>query len=349
MPGNHLRAAGMRAGRELRSVALAVLLFGGLAAFSLLTAGPDVPPDWRAEWPATDFSRHTVPLREITSGGPPRDGIPPIDQPRFEPVGRLSAPLAPTEPVMSVEIDGDARAYPLAILVWHEVVNDTVGGVPLAVTYCPLCNSGIVYRRTVAGEVTSFGTTGKLMNSNLVMYDRATESWWQQFDGTAIVGARAGMRLEALPARLESLREFRARHPDGLVLVPNVPGLRAYGRNPYIGYDSAAMPFLYRGDYDGPGAPLMRVVTVEGRAEAWSFEFLRAVGRVEAGDLVIAWRPGQGSALDAPSIAGGRDVGTVTVQRRLPDGTLTDAVYHVPFAFAFRAFNPDAPIRHVER
>jgi hypothetical protein len=333
----------------LRSIALAVLLFGGLAAFSLLTAGPDVPPEWRREWPHTDFSRHTVPLREVVSGGPPRDGIPPIDEPRFEPVGHPSAPLAPTEPVMSVEIGGEARAYPLAILVWHEVVNDTVGGVPLAVTYCPLCNSGIVYRRTVAGEATSFGTTGKLLKSNLVMYDRTTESWWQQYDGAAIVGARAGMRLEALPARLESLREFRTRHPDGLVLVPSEPGLRAYGRNPYIGYDSAAMPFLYEGDYDGPGSPLMRAVAVEGRAEAWSLDFLRAVGRVEAGDLVISWRPGQSSALDAPDIAEGRDVGTVTVQRRLPGGGLADVVYHVPFAFAFRAFNPDAPIRHVGR
>lgn len=229
------------------------------------------------------------------------------------------------------------------------MVSDTVGGEPIAVTCCPLCNSGVVYRRTVAGAVTSFGTTGKLLNSNLVVYDRASESWWQQYDGAAIVRARAGMRFEALPTRLESLGEFRARHPGGLVLVPNDPGFRAYGRNPYIGYDSAAMPFLYRGNNDGPGSPLMRVVTVEGRAEAWNLDFLRAVGRVEVGDLLIAWQPGQSSALDAPTTARGRDAGTVTVQRRLPDGTLTDAVYHAPFAFAVRAFNPDAPIRHVKR
>jgi hypothetical protein len=331
----------------MRSLAIIGILFGGLAVFSLITSGAGVPPDWKREWPRTDFTQHVVPFSEIVSGGPPKDGIPSIDDPRFEPAGRLTTPLAATEPVMSVEIGGDARGYPLSILIWHEVVNDTVGGVSIAVTYCPLCNSGVVFDRTVAGEVTSFGTTGKLRNSDLVMYDRTTESWWQQYEGLAIAGARAGHLLEKLPVRLESFREFRERHPDGLVLVPGDAVTRAYGRNPYVGYDTSAIPFFYQGDYDGPGSPLMRVVTVEGRDEAWSLDFLRDVGTVTVGDLRIGWRPGQNSALDTAKIGEGRDVGTVTVQRSV-DGELTNAVYHVPFAFAFRAFHPDAPIHHAE-
>lgn len=332
----------------MRSLAVVGILLGGLAAFILITARTGVPSDWERDWPRTDFSRHSVPLEEIISGGPPRDGIPPVDEPRFEPVDRLNAPLRPTSPVMSVDIGGDARAYPLSLLIWHEVVNDTAGGVPIAVTYCPLCNSGVVFERTVGGTVLSFGTTGKLRNSNLIMYDRATESWWQQTEGNAIVGRRTGESLKKLPVRLESLREFAARHPRGLVLVPDKSDQNAYGRNPYVGYDSASMPFLFRGDYDGPGGPMMRVVAVEGRNEAWSLDFLRKVGTVEVGDLVISWRPGQASAYDAEPLADGRDVGTVTVQRRVPGGGLDDVVYSVPFAFAFHAFNPDAPIRHVE-
>ena len=159
-----------------------------------------VPAYWDAAWPKTDFGKSLVDFSEIFSGGPPKDGIPAIDTPVFEQVNAAgsNAPAA-TEPVMSLTIAGDARAYPLRILIWHEIVNDTVGGTPVSVTFCPLCNSGVVFDRRVADEVTTFGTTGKLRNSDLVMYDRATESWWQQFEGRAIVGVRAGTELT--PAR----------------------------------------------------------------------------------------------------------------------------------------------------
>lgn len=332
----------------MRSLAFLVLLLVGVGGFSLLTSGSEIPSDWEDAWPRTDFSKREVPLNEIVSGGPPKDGIPPIDTPRFEPADRLDEPFLASTPVMSVEIGADARAYPLSILVWHEVVNDTVGGVPISVTYCPLCNSGVVFERTVAGSVTSFGTTGKLRNSDLIMYDRATESWWQQWEGRAIVGTLSGTRVKKLPVRLEALREFRARHPQGLVLVPEDPGFRPYGRNPYVGYDSAPMPFLFDGEYDGPGSPTMRVVAVEGYDEAWSLDFLREANKVSIGDLEITWHPGQVSALDAAEIARSRDVGTVSVQRRLPGGAVEDVVYSVPFAFAFLAFKPDARIWHSE-
>ena len=339
-------AARRRREATIRALIGIVIVLGALAAFSIVTRSVDVPREWRKAWPNTDFSRHVVPYSEIVSGGPARDGIPPIDAPAFAPVDRLPDPPPDNMPLMGIEIGGDARAYPLGILIWHEIVNDTVGGVPVTITYCPLCNSGVAFERRVRGSVTSFGTTGKVRNADLIMYDRETESWWQQYEGRAIVGGLAGEELRKLPIRLESFREFRERHPSGLVLLPPATSDRAYGRNPYVGYDSAAMPFLYDGEYDGPGSAMMRVVAVEGRNEAWSLDFLREVGTVESGDLVIRWRPGQVSALDAAEIAASRDVGSVTVQRRLPGGGFEDVVYHVPFAFAFRAFNPDAPIRH---
>ncbi|MEF2552292.1 DUF3179 domain-containing protein [Aurantimonas sp. A2-1-M11] len=319
-----------------------------LGTFIVSTCYADTPKGWSGEWARTDFSEHAVPFDEILSGGPQKDGISSIDQPRFERIYHLAMSPLPNDPVMSVEINGDARAYTQSILVWHEIVNDTVGGMPLAVTYCPLCNMGAMFRRKVGGEAKTFGTIGKLRHSDQVMCARATESWWKQFDGRAIVDERTGDMLDRVPSRLESFRDFRKCYHDGLVLVPRDPAHRDYGRNPYFGHDDSAMPFLYRGDYDGPGTSLMRVVAVLGRDEAWSFDFLQKKLKVEVDDLVINWNPGQASAVDQDRIAEGRDVGTVTVQRHLAGGEFKDVAYSVPFAFAFRAFNPDAPIRHFE-
>ena len=216
------------------------LLAGGLWYGS--TSGPVIqsasanPAWWKMEWSKTDFSRHSVDYSEIMSGGPPKDGIPPVDDPKFVHVSEAKG-LGEREPVIGLVINGDARAYPLRILVWHEIVNDTVGGVPVAVTYCPLCNTALVFDRRLEGRVLDFGTTGKLLKSNLVMYDRQTESWWQQFLGEAIVGELTGARLAMLASRIESLANFRKRAPEGRLLVPNDPRMRRYGFNPYVGYD----------------------------------------------------------------------------------------------------------------
>ncbi len=300
------------------------------------------PRYWIAEWPATDFERSSIDFSEIISGGPPKDGIPSIDNPVFVPVSE-AGDLSPTEPVLSLEIDGDARAYPLQILSWHEIVNDVVAGKPVAVTYCPLCNSGIVFDRVIDGQVTEFGTTGKLRRSDMVMYDRLTESWWQQFLGEAIVGELTGTVLDTIPSRMESLERFAARYPDGKLLVPTNPRMRNYGRNPYAGYDSGSWPFLYRGQYDGPVPPLARVVVVGN--EAWTMESLRAAGRIEQGDLILTWEEGQNSALDNGIISRGRDVGNVVVQRRV-NGVLEDVVHDIPFAFVFHTFKPDGILHH---
>jgi hypothetical protein len=124
--------------------------------------------DWRAEWPRTDFGKYTVPLSEIESGGPPKDGIPAIDRPRFVNPKDAARWLDPREPVIVFEHRGDARAYPLQILMFHEIVNDVVAGTPVAVTFCPLCNASIVFDRRVDGTLLDFGTTGKLRKSDLV-------------------------------------------------------------------------------------------------------------------------------------------------------------------------------------
>ena len=226
--------------------------------------------------------------------------------------------------------------------MWHEIVNDTIGGIPVAVTFCPLCNSAVVYDRRVGDAVLDFGTTGKLRNSDLVMYDRQTESWWQQFTGEGIVGEHTGTWLKRLPSRVESFARFRERAgADARVLVPSRAGARSYGVNPYAGYDSSSRPFLYRGDLPEGIAPLARVVVVEG--EAWSLDLIREAGRYERDGLVITWEAGQNSALDSSTIADGRDIGNVVVQRA-GDAGLEDVPHDISFAFAFHAFHPQAPI-----
>ncbi len=205
-------------------------------------------------------------------------------------------------------------------------------------TYCPLCNSAVVFDRRLDDRVLEFGVTGNLRKSDMVMYDRNTESWWQQFLGEAIVGELTGSRLKAIPARLEAWEKFSARHADGRVLVPSGNVRRPYGVNPYRGYDRAQRPFLYRGDYPKDIAPMTRVVAVG--TQAWSLPLLRDKERVESGDLVLTWEPGQSSALDAEKIAEGREVGNVVVQRKTGSG-LVDVPYDVTFAFVFHAFQPE--------
>jgi len=308
-------------------------------AFMPVTASAN-PLAWDSEWPKTDFSKRSIDLKEILSGGPPKDGIPSIDRPKFVSVAEAKE-LTGTDPVIGLVINGDARAYPLRILTWHEIVNDTVGGVPVTVTFCPLCNSSIAFDRRLDGRVLDFGTTGKLRNSDMVMYDRQTESWWQQFLGQGIVGEMTGKSLKMLPSRLESFARFKGRAPNGKILVPNNRGMRRYGVNPYVKYDSAQYPFLYQGTLPKGINPMVRVVAIGN--EAWSLPLLRQKGRVTQGDLVLTWEPGQNSALDTGRISQGRDVGNVVVQR-LVGGAPRDVVHDVTFAFVFHAFQKDGVI-----
>lgn len=320
-----------------------IRLFSALIVCLLVTpplAAADYPRHWDFQWGNTDFSKSLIDFREVRSGGPPKDGIPSIDDPTFIPVSDETG-LSETEPVIGLIIEGDARAYPLRILMWHEIVNDMVGGLPVTVTYCPLCNSSIVFDRRYHGKLLDFGTTGMLRKSDLVMYDRQTESWWQQFTGEAIVGALTGETLTMIPSRLESWASFKARAPEGQVLIPNDPSFRNYGRNPYAGYDTLDRPFLYSGEMPDGIEAMARVVAVGD--QAWPMQRVRDAGRIEHDDLVITWESGQASALDSAQIREGRDVGNVIVQRHSENG-LVDAVHDITFAFVFNAFRPDGTL-----
>jgi hypothetical protein len=265
----------------------------------------------------TDFSKHSVPLSEFQSGGPPRDGIPPVDEPKPTTQAGAEEWLSEREPVLAVEVGDRARAYPLQILVWHEIVNDTLGGRPIAVTYCPLCNSSLVFDRRVGDRTLTFGTTGNLRNSDLVMWDRQTESWWQQLSAEAVVGALTGTKLKVLPSQTLSWADFRRIHPGGDVLSRDTGVARDYGSNPYAGYDQPdSEPFLFEGEADDRLPPKERVVAIFAGDETVVVPFSRLarepVVQTEAGGrpVVVFYKRGVVSPLDAPSIEGSRDVGT---------------------------------------
>jgi hypothetical protein len=270
----------------------------------------------------TNWARRTIDTSAIMSGGPPRDGIPSIDAPQFVSSNEAASWLVDNEPVIALEINGDARAYPLQVLTWHEIVNDAVGGVPVVVTFCPLCNSALVFDRRHGDEVLEFGVSGLLRNSDLIMYDRTTESLWQQFTGEGIIGDLAGEQLAFVPSALVSFADFRTAYPDGDVLSRETGFSRDYGRNPYEGYDTVGSnPFLYKGPVDGRLQAVERVVTVSlpeaGLDLAYPLSTLSDAGVINdtqgGRNLVVFHKPGTSSALGAASIAEGQDVGATGV------------------------------------
>ncbi len=304
---------------RMLSLTVVALACGATAALAQQDA-------WR-----TDFSRHTVPLEEIVSGGPPKDGIPALYAPRFTSVAEADTWLSQRDPVVLLEVGGEARAYPLQILIWHEIVNDVVGGRPVAVTFCPLCNTALAFDRRLDSVTLDFGTTGRLRHSDLVMYDRQTESWWQQATGEGIIGVHAGRRLEFVSAPLVSWGTFKEAHPTGLVLSRRTGYDRPYGENPYTRYDDAGgspIRAFFRGRRDDRLPAMARVVAVSlgGEDVAYAFSLFpeRPAINDEVGGVpvVVFWQPGTASALDHHRISMGRDVGSTGVFDRRLDGHL---------------------------
>jgi hypothetical protein len=272
----------------------------------------DDPADERFPTPIVD-------VNGLRSGGPPPDGIPSIDEPRFLGAADVDF-LEDSEPVLALEVAGDARAYPLQIMTWHEIVNDTVGDVPVGVTYCPLCNTAIAFDRRLGDRVLSFGTSGMLFNSALVMYDRQTESLWSHFTSQALAGVLTGERLATFPVAVVSWVEWRDAHPSGLVLSRETGVTRDYGRNPYPGYDDVdSPPFLFDGEVDGRLAAKERIVGVglDRDPVALRLDPLSDQGVLVVevdGEALTMWQlPGTSSALDTGEVAGGRDVGATGV------------------------------------
>lgn len=283
---------------------------------------------------STNFNQHSVPYSQILSGGQPKDGIPAIEDADFVSVEQADDWLEPEESIVLVVIGADARAYPVQVLIWHEIVNDMLADLPVSVTYCPLCNTAIAFERTVAGQVLDFGTTGRLRYSNLIMYDRQTESWWQQATGEAIAGELTGQQLTFLPTSIISWADFKAAYPEGSVLSRETGLAAPYGRNPYVGYDALDnYPFLYVGpEVPAQLAPMARVVGVElqGQAVAYPYAILseeRVVNdTVGETPLVVLWAPGVASPLDEGTVAAGREIGALLVfSRQLAGQTLTFA------------------------
>lgn len=281
-----------------------------------------VAADWKTNW-----LNASIDLKELMSGGPPRDGIPPIDDPTFVTTVEAGRWLSPAEPVMAVVINGEARAYPLQILIFHEIVNDTVGETPVAITFCPLCNSAMVFDRRFDGLTLTFGTSGLLRKSDLVMWDRQTESLWQQVTGKAMVGELNGARLAYLPSSLVSFAEFKSAHPSGSVLSRETGHQRPYGRNPYSGYDEPERkPFLYRGPTDRRLPPMARVITfsIDDRYYGIPHAAVKKGGvmhtTIDGQQLVAFHSTGTASAFDKSSISDSRDVGSTGLFRASANG-----------------------------
>jgi hypothetical protein len=320
-------------GMGFAMLALLLAAVGGVVMSQNSCASPFAGVLLRFEtdfWTKTDFCQRSVDISEIRSGGPPPDGIPPIDNPVFELIDLASLWLQEQSPVIALEINGDARAYPLAILTWHEIANDVVGGVPVAVTFCPLCNSAIVFDRRVGDETLRFGVSGLLRNSDMVMWDDRTQSFWQQFTGEGIVGAYTGVELEIIPSLVIGFGTFADEYPDGTVLSRDTGRTRSYGANPYVGYDSSPQPFLFEGSID-PRLPATEHVLgglVAGTAVAYPFPLLRERiiinDVIEAVPVVAFFQSGVASALDQRTIDASRDIGTAALyERRLNDRELT--------------------------
>ena len=267
-----------------------------------------------------DLPTPLIERSDLRDGGPPPDGIPPIDEPTFHRAGDVDF-LDDDEPVLAVDVDGETRAYPVQVMIWHEIVNDTFGDVPVTVTYCPLCNTAVGFeRRLDDGRVLSFGTSGKLFRSSLVMYDRQTESLWAHFDGSALAGVLTGTELDRIPVQTVSWSDWLAQNPDGLVLSRDTGASRDYGRNPYPGYDDINEdPFLFDGELDGRLPAKERVVGLglDSRPTAVRLDPLLEEGVITTelgGRPVVVWAlPGTASALDSSSVDGGRDVGATGV------------------------------------
>ncbi len=266
----------------------------------------------------TNWNKRIIDYDELLSGGPPRDGIPPIDNPKFISIKKAKNWLSDNEPVIFLDIDEKVKIYPLSILMWHEIVNDELSNKKISVTFCPLCNSAIVFNRSLDGNLYDFGTSGLLRHSDLVMYDRQTESLWQQFTGEAIVGDMVNKQLEILASSIVGFKHAYENYPKALVLSKETGYIRDYGRNPYSGYDDInENPFLFNKKSDSRFRPMQKVVTVSlnGIDKAYSYDSLKnkSVYNDKELNLVIFHKKGAVSALDRSVIKNSRDDGAFTV------------------------------------
>lgn len=303
---------------KLIYILIAVFIFSCTLLFAQMNK-EKINQEWK-----TDIANKSVPLNEFTVLLK-RDGIPPIDNPKFWNKELGDKVFFKHEPVIAVAINGKAKAYPLSILTWHEIVNDRIGGVPISATYCPLCNAAIVFDRKLNFKgkeyLLDFGVSGMLRKSDMVMWDRQTETWWQQFMGEGLVGELKGAQLNVLPSMLISYEEFFRSYPDGSVLSTETGHNKEYGKNPYVNYDdlSNEKPRFFKEGVD-PRLPAMeRVINinVKGIDRIYPLSVIQKKRVINDNPhnepIVLFYQKGTVSVMDKNDIKSSKDIGAVTV------------------------------------
>lgn len=275
--------------------------------------------------------KYIVDPEKIISGGPPKDGIPSIDNPKYVSVEEASKYVQDNELVLGIIYKGVKRVYPLQVMVWHEIVNDEIAGDPILITYCPLCGSGIAYERKINNETVEFGTSGKLYNSNLVMYDRKTNSYWSQIEGLAIVGELTGTRLKPTSIDTVVWRDWKKEHPDSEVLSQDTGYIRPYGKDPYGSYYENSFVFFPVENRDDRVHPKTVIFGIEinGTYKAYREEDLKALKTIE-------------DAVSGVRIKVERDDTGIVKITRLDTGE--EVVKERDFWFAWYAFHPDTTL-----
>ncbi len=272
-------------------------------------------PGW-----CTNIDKRLINLDDLTRPGIPKDGIPVIDRPKFVTIGEAREWLSDNEPVIVLEMGNISRAYPLQILLWHELALDEINGVPIAITFCAMCHSAIVFERKVDGHTLTLSISGFIRNADMILYDRETESWWQQLTGEAVVGDMVGKRLKQLPAQIVSFAQFASAYPQGEVLSRNTGYTRDYGRNPHAGYDDVnGRPIMFRGKADTRLRPMEKLigVVIGDKAKAYPYAISHArrviYDRIGSQEVVVFHADGAASALDAGDMKKSREVGSTGV------------------------------------
>ena len=300
--------------------ALTALLVVAILLLSMVARSPETPPILQTDqaavadgqvaipgflarsFPDTDFSTAAPAVSGILSGGPGKDGIPALENPQFVPVSEFVG--SPAVQAIVVQVGNDVKVYPYNILNWHEIVNDTVGGNPVSVTFCPLCGSAIVYDRRIDGVVTTLGVSGALIESNMVMYDRATESLWQQSTGEALAGVHIGATLELFPMQLTTVGEASEKYPHAVVLSQETGYVRDYDRNPYGSYDTDNQQFIFQPSEFSDALPAKEIMVVfkvneqvvatqwnafsDGEVQSYDIDGERIVLSKDDGELTVA-------------------------------------------------------------
>ncbi len=303
----------------LRLVKCNHLRFVVILGFAAAAALPQLAPgDWK-----TDLEQKSIDLAELRQGGSGKDEIPAITKPRFADIEAAREWLDDSEPVIVFERSGHARAYPLQILLWHELVNDQIGDLHFLVSFCPLCNSALVFDRSLEGEVHEFGVAGMLRNNDMIFFDRATDSLWQQITGECLVGALTGKRLRLLPSQTVAFSSFRQASPDGQVLSRETGHSMLYGQSPYAEYEFGGRPPV---DPSGRLAAKDRVLYLASGSSSKTFPLRQlrrwglVSGKVGKQRFVAFYQDGMVSAMDRERIADSRNAGAVGVFSPEVDG-----------------------------